>query len=45
MAAAPAAYFRGTVFWHLAFWEWTGSVTVFLFFAASVAMLHGTDEV
>jgi hypothetical protein len=43
MAAVPAAYFRGTLFWHLAFWEWTGSVTVFLFFASAVVMLRGNE--
>ena len=37
--AEPAAYFRGTVFWHLAFWEWVGSAAVFLFFATPVVML------
>jgi hypothetical protein len=34
-----ASYFRGTVFWHLAFWEWAGSVAVFLFFACPVLIL------
>jgi hypothetical protein len=41
--AAPAAFFRGTVFWHLAFWEWAGSVAVFVFFASPVVLL-GRDE-
>jgi hypothetical protein len=39
VAAAPADYFHGTPFWRLAFWEWIGSASVFLFYAASVAML------
>ncbi len=39
LAAGPAAYLRGTVFWRLAFWEWAGSVGVFVFFAGAVAML------
>jgi hypothetical protein len=33
------AYLRGTVFWHLAFWEWAGSVAVFVFFASPVLLL------
>lgn len=36
----PADFFRGTVFWHLAFWEWVGSVAVFLFFASPVVLLR-----
>ena len=36
MAGAPADYFRGTLFWRLAFWEWAGSVAVFFFFASPV---------
>ena len=48
----PAGWLRGTLFWRLAFWEWMGSVAVFLFFASSVFMLgdpaanpaHVTDE-
>jgi hypothetical protein len=39
VGAAAAGIFRGTVFWHLAFWEWAGSVAVFLFFASAVAVL------
>jgi len=39
LAGGPAGYFRGTVFWHLAFWEWMGSVAVFLFFASPVVIL------
>jgi hypothetical protein len=39
-AAAPAEYFRGTIFWHLAFWEWIGSAVVFLFFASPVVILR-----
>jgi hypothetical protein len=39
LGAGPADFFRGTVFWHLAFWEWIGSVAVFLFFAGPVLML------
>jgi hypothetical protein len=39
-----AGYFRETVFWRLAFWEWVGSVAVFLFFVAGVAILGGKDE-
>jgi hypothetical protein len=34
-----AGYLKGTVFWHLAFWEWVGSVAVFIFFACPVAIL------
>jgi len=41
--AEAAAYFRGTVFWHLAFWEWVGSAVVFLFFAAPVLMLGKSE--
>jgi hypothetical protein len=36
----PAAYFRGTIFWRLAFWEWAGSFSVFVFFAAPVLLLR-----
>jgi hypothetical protein len=36
---AAAEFFRGTVFWHLAFWEWAGSAAVFLFFATPVLIL------
>jgi hypothetical protein len=39
LGAGPADFFRGTLFWHLAFWEWVGSVAVFLFFASPVVML------
>jgi hypothetical protein len=39
-----AGFFRGTMFWHLAFWEWLGSAAVFLFFASSVVMLGRKDE-
>ena len=39
---APAC-FRRTIFWHLAFWEWAGSVAVFLFFACPVLMLGRED--
>ena len=39
LPGGAAAYFRGTVFWHLAFWEWIGSAAVFLFFASPVLML------
>jgi hypothetical protein len=39
LGSAPAAMFRGTVFWHLAFWEWIGSAAVFVFFATPVLML------
>ena len=35
-----AATFRGTMFWHLAFWEWAGSAGVFLFFASAVTLLR-----
>lgn len=38
----PAGYLRGTVFWHLGFWEWTGSAAVFLFFASPVVVLGET---
>jgi hypothetical protein len=44
LAAGPAGYFRGTVFWHLAFWEWMGSAAVFLFFASPVLLLRMKDE-
>jgi len=44
LAAGPAAFFRGTMFWHLAFWEWTGSVTMFLFFASAVLTLNDKHE-
>jgi hypothetical protein len=44
MGAGTAGFFRGTAFWHLAFWEWMGSVAVFLFFASAVGMLRGKDE-
>lgn len=39
VGGAAAGIFRGTVFWHLAFWEWAGSVAVFLFFASAVGVL------
>jgi hypothetical protein len=39
LGAGAADFFRGTVFWHLAFWEWVGSVAVFLFFASPVMLL------
>jgi len=39
MGTGAADFFRGTVFWHLAFWEWVGSVAVFLFFASPVMIL------
>jgi hypothetical protein len=38
---------RDSVFWHLAFWEWTGAVAVFvflcaaLFFTPPLAVLEG----
>jgi len=35
-----AEFFRGTIFWHLGFWEWIGSAAVFLFFAAAVVGLR-----
>lgn len=38
-AAGAIAFFRGTIFWHLAFWEWAGSVSVYLFFVWPVVML------
>ena len=38
-----ADYFRATVFWHLAFWEWVGSAAVFLFFASAVWLLGGEE--
>jgi hypothetical protein len=44
LGAEPADFFRGTVFWHLAFWEWVGSVAVFLFFASPVVLLGGRVE-
>jgi hypothetical protein len=44
MGAGTAGFFRGTAFWHLAFWVWMGSVAVFLFFASAVGMLRGKDE-
>lgn len=34
-----AQFFHGTLFWYLAFWEWAGSASVFLFFASAVALL------
>jgi len=39
-----AEYFRGTVFWRLAFWEWAGSAGVFLFFASGVLLLAGNEQ-
>jgi len=39
LGEGPAGFLRGTVFWHLAFWEWVGSVVVFLFFASAVGLL------
>jgi hypothetical protein len=27
---------RHSVFWHLAFWEWTGAAAVFVFLCAAV---------
>jgi len=42
-SGAAAGYFgcfRGTVFWHLAFWEWMGSGAVFLFFASGAIILR-----
>jgi hypothetical protein len=44
LGAGPADFLRGTVFWHLAFWEWLGSVAGFLFFASPVAVVRGKDE-
>jgi hypothetical protein len=44
MAAGPVDYFRGTVFWHLAFWEWMGSLAVFVYFASAVLMLGRETE-
>jgi len=38
-----AGYLRGTVFWHLAFWEWVGSAAVFVFFAGPVLILGAKD--
>ena len=43
MPQAATAYLRATVLWHLSFWEWVGSVTVFLFFLAAVGLL-GREE-
>ncbi len=43
VGCGPGRILRGTVFWHLAFWEWMGSVAVFLFFATAVGAL-GKDE-
>jgi hypothetical protein len=37
------ALFRDSIFWHLAFWEWTGSVAVFLFIASAVILLGGRN--
>jgi hypothetical protein len=37
-------YLRGTIFWHLAFWEWAGSIAVFLFFAWPVIVLRPTPR-
>ena len=38
-SAQVAGFLRGTPFWHLAFWEWVGSVSVFLFFTWPVLLL------
>ena len=35
-ATAVRRMFRGTVFWHLGFWEWSGAVAVYLFLCAGV---------
>jgi hypothetical protein len=35
-ATAMRRMFRGTVFWHLGFWEWSGAVAVYLFLCAAV---------
>jgi hypothetical protein len=35
-----AELLKGTVFWHLAFWEWVGSGAVFMFFACGVGMMR-----
>jgi len=43
LGAGAEGFFRGTVFWHLAFWEWMGSGAVFLFFASAVGMLGNCD--
>ena len=39
-----AMWFRSTMFWHLAFWEWSGSVVVFFFFLWPVFMLGDDDR-
>ena len=39
-AAGYLGFFKGTVFWHLAFWEWMGSGAVFLFFASGAIILR-----
>jgi hypothetical protein len=44
LGTEAADAFRGTMFWHLAFWEWLGSVAVFLFFASAVMMLGTAKE-
>ena len=35
--------FRGTVFWHLAFWAWVGAGAVFLFFFSAVILVKSRE--